>query len=87
MDFVPQPDEAKKFMSMKWIKWHIYKYPNIFIMGCLVPPLIYKIIEVKVRYTRMLNEGKFVPNVIMNKYAVCRPDDWKVVNTPKRYVN
>lgn len=87
MDFIPQPEDAKKFGSMKWLKWHIYKYPNVFLMCLPVPVLIYKAFEVGFRYQRTFNDGTYVPYVIQNRYSVCRSDDWMAQNTPKRYLN
>lgn len=87
MEFVPQPEGAKKFGSVKWLKWQIYKNPATFIMISLVPYFIYKAITVPMAITKGMNDGTYVPNVLMNRYAVCRPDDWPAQNTPKRYRN
>lgn len=86
MDFMPQPDEAKKF-GTKWIKWHIMKYPHLFMIGITIPFLVYKIGEVTFRLNKDIYTGKYVPNVIMNRYAICRPDDFLAKSTPTRYRN
>lgn len=86
MDFIPRPDSTKKF-GVKWIKWHIMKYPHIAMICVPVPFIIYKGIAVMTRIDRELKEGKYVPNVVMNRYAVCRPDDYLAVMTPSRYRN
>lgn len=87
MDFVPQPEAAKKFPSMAWFKWHIYKYPNVFIIALPVPIIVYRLIEAKIRLSRGLADGTYVPNIMHNKYVVCRSDDWMAQNTPDRYKN
>lgn len=87
MDFVPQPEEAKKFPSMKWLKWHMYKYPYVFVVFAPVPFIIYKGIAVFFTYKRCYANGTYVPNVVKQRYAICRPDDWMAVTTPKRYTN
>lgn len=87
MDFVPQPEGAKKFPSIMWFKWHIYKYPNIFIIALPVPVIIYNLAKAKIRMDRELLTGEYVPNVLQNKYAICRSDDWMAQNTPKKYTN
>lgn len=87
MDFVPQPEDTKKFGTIRWLKWNIYKYPNIFLIALPVPFIIYKATQKILSYNRDFNNGTYVPYVIMNRYAVCREDDWLVKNTPKRYLN
>lgn len=87
MDFVPQPEEAKKFGTVKYFKWHIYKYPNVFLIA--VGGVITSILFVRrvLTYNRRINDGTYVPNVIKNRYAVCRPDDWAAKTTLSRYKN
>lgn len=87
MDFVPQPEAAKKFGSIKWLKWNMYRYPQYFIMSCFAPILIYDLIKLPITYTKRLNNGTYVPDVIKNRYAICRSDDWPAQNTPSRYKN
>lgn len=87
MDFVPQPEEAKKFGTIKWFKWHIYKYPYVWIMVGTTPIHLYLLIDFVYRHKRGLNDGTYVPDVVKNRYAVCRSDDWPAKNTPKRYIN
>lgn len=86
MDFMPQPDEAKKF-GVKWVKWHIMKYPHIFMICLPVPFAIYKASEVIYRCNRDLKNGKYAPNVVMNNYTICRPSDYLAKITPTRYQN
>lgn len=87
MDFVPQPKEAKKFGSIKWLKWHLYKYPYVFIVFSPAPYIIYKSIETFIVYNRAYANGTYVPNVVKNRYAICRSDDWLAKNSPSRYTN
>lgn len=87
MDFVPQPEDAKKVGSIKWFKWHMYKYPYVFIVFSPVPYIIYKSIETYFTYKRAYADGTYVPNVVKNRYAICRPDDFVALNTPSRYKN
>lgn len=87
MEFVPQPEEAKKFGSMKWLKWHLFKYPHVFIVFSPVPVIIYRFIHNKLYLSRGMRDGTYVPNVIFNRYAIARSDDWLAENTPKRYHN
>lgn len=87
MDFVPQPEDSKRFMSYKWIKWNMYRYPQIFLILIPIPYLFYRIGVFTVSTTRDMNDGKYVPDVIKNRYAICRPGDHAEVNTPKRYKN
>lgn len=87
MDFTPQPKEAKKFGTVKWFKWHMCKYPHVFMMAAAAPILVYKFIEMNVRYNRELAAGTYVPNVVRNRYAIVRPSDFLAENTPKRYTN
>jgi hypothetical protein len=86
MDFIPQPEDAKKF-GLKWLKWHIYKYPNVALIALPVPFIFYKAIEATIRYNRELRSGTYVPNVVMNRYAICRPTDYGAKSTPSRYTN
>lgn len=86
MDFVPQPEAAKKF-GLKWLKWHIYKYPNVFLVALPVPFIICKFAEVIYRNDKNLKNGTYVPNVIMNRYAICRSTDYSATITPSRYTN
>lgn len=87
MDFIPQPEDTKKFGSMRWLKWHLYKYPTVFIIFSPVPFIVIKMAEVLIRHNRQLHDGTYAPNVIMNRYAICRPGEWSAENTPKRYQN
>lgn len=86
MDFIPRPEETKKF-GIKWIKWNILKYPHIFLISLNVPFIIYVSTKLTINVHRGLNDGTYVPNVIMNRYAICRPDDYSAQITPKRYLN
>lgn len=87
MEFVPQPEEAKKFGTMKWFKWHLYKYPNVFAISATVPFIIGGFIYNCIQFNKGLKNGTYVPNVLTNRYAICRPDDWWASHTPKRYRN
>lgn len=87
MDFVPQPEEAKKFGSIKWIKWNIYRYPQIFILMIPFPYYFYSFGQLYINYKRKTNNGTYVPEVIFNRYAICRPGDFTDINTPSRYKN
>lgn len=87
MDFVPQPEEAKKFGTFKWLKWHIFRYPNVFLVLAPVPFIIYKFFELPITTSKRMRAGEYVPNVVMNRYAICRSDDWAALATPKRYRN
>lgn len=87
MDFVNQPEDAKKFGSIKWLKWNLVKNPHIFVISSIVPFMLAKAIHVFVTLDRDINNGTYVPNVVMNRYAICRPDDWMAQNTPKRYIS
>lgn len=87
MDFVPQPEDAKKFPSIRWLKWHLYKYPHVFIVFSPVPYIIYKYTEIFFTYKRAYANGTYVPNAVKNRYAICRSDDWLAQTTPSRYKN
>lgn len=87
MDFMPQPEEAKKFGTMKWIKWNIYKYPNIFLILLPIPFACMALSSLIISTHKGMKNGTFVPNVIMNRYVVVRPDSFLPSVTPSRYKN
>lgn len=87
MDFIPRPEETKKFGTVKWLKWNLARHLNVCIVVALGPCYLFLWAK-RVRDTeRGMNDGTYVPGVIRNKYTICRPGDFLDVNTPERYKN
>jgi len=86
MDFVPEPEAAKKF-GIKWIKYRLMKYPHVFFIFWPVPFIIPALIHKAIYYRRATADGTYVPNVVRNAYHICRSDDYAAKMMPSRYRN
>lgn len=84
MEFTEEPLEAKKF-GIKWIKYRIVKYPQVFIVVSWIPFVTYGYFKLHSKIYRETNSGEYVPNVMRNRYLVVRPDSWLLDTTPVRY--
>ena len=86
MEFIPRPEDTKKF-GLRWLKWNIYKYPNIALLVVPVPFIIYEFTKLTLKCNRGLASGDYAPCVVMNRYCIVRPDDYGAKITPSRYLN